>query len=317
MEEILFPDSDSKLTSVSSSVNHITPQKTSRKRKAAEPENPSNHLLKAAQKLPEVQSPTVSLKSLPNTSAIEKYDDSTNKNRDHNANEKKSETLNQPKKIEESTLQSIKVPNQVPIQTYWNYVEEYFREFTENDIQFLETKSERSEPFIIPPLGKHYLEKWKDEDQSLSHKIEMSTLLETKNFDTFHVANVDLKNWNEIQCPALTDRILTSLLNEKLVDLSDSDSEESRFDSPVGSPERHHELVDMDERLRRDFRYLGILNDEDVGFFIPFARMRVLILSIPRLIRMRTRTMKFVPHCVVYSHIFGNRLKSTILGKSR
>ncbi|ORX97257.1 hypothetical protein K493DRAFT_281372 [Basidiobolus meristosporus CBS 931.73] len=262
MEEIPITVTNSNLPHAPSSVNISTSDKPY-KRKLVDSENSSNPLPKAQKQLP-TQSPKTSLKSMPDTSSNGETSNSISQAVSRIQNKSSIETLKQPEATEDIPVTSTKVPNQVPIQTFWGYVEEYFRNFTENDIEFLQAKGEKSEPFIIPPFGKFYREKWKDEDEALSHKIEMTNLLETKNFDTFHVANVDLKNWNEIQCPTLNDRILSSLLNENLVDLSDSDSEESRLDSPVSSPTKHHELVDIDERLRRDLRHLGILADEDI-----------------------------------------------------
>ncbi|KAF6014152.1 hypothetical protein HII12_001478 [Brettanomyces bruxellensis] len=66
--------------------------------------------------------------------------------------------------------------SQVPFTSFENYVEPFFRNFTEEDVSFLRQKAVlgnhvsrgydfRKEPFSIPALGPGYAEVWKEEDR--------------------------------------------------------------------------------------------------------------------------------------------------------
>lgn len=55
-----------------------------------------------------------------------------------------------------------KIPNQIPITTFWNYIEPIFKPIDEDDMKFLDDPSHVLDvaPFTIPPLGLHYENIW-------------------------------------------------------------------------------------------------------------------------------------------------------------
>ena len=55
-----------------------------------------------------------------------------------------------------------KVPNQIPINVFWNYIEPFFKPFDEDDLKYLDDPSHVMDvaPFVIPPLGLHYEKLW-------------------------------------------------------------------------------------------------------------------------------------------------------------
>ncbi|KAE9400500.1 hypothetical protein BT96DRAFT_919494 [Gymnopus androsaceus JB14] len=54
---------------------------------------------------------------------------------------------------------------QVAITTFYSSVEPYLRPIKEEDIGFLEWGGDEIEPYVMPKLGKHYLEVWEEQDR--------------------------------------------------------------------------------------------------------------------------------------------------------
>ncbi|ORX89871.1 hypothetical protein K493DRAFT_340363 [Basidiobolus meristosporus CBS 931.73] len=173
------------------------------------------------------------------------------------------------KDIEED-YPTAKIANQIPIQTYWNYIETFFRPITEEDIAFLEEKGDETEPYIVPALGKNYLEAWAEEERKLVPQFD--DIPQTPKFD--HMGTVKKDDSSEfsvedLTCGPLTERIICALIQENLVDpqeyLNDEDSDSNTEDGPQ-SEVYSSELADMEERLKRELRYIGILGDEDIDW---------------------------------------------------
>ena len=57
-----------------------------------------------------------------------------------------------------------RIPNQVPITTFWNYVEAFFKPIDEADIKYLDdpTMPVDATAFVIPPLGRRYETQWRE-----------------------------------------------------------------------------------------------------------------------------------------------------------
>ena len=76
-----------------------------------------------------------------------------------------SRMLNRPPTCEKGVPgEKPKAANQVAINVFWNYVEPYFKAIDETDLRALEDGSRFIDPapFTIPPLGKHYEERWRE-----------------------------------------------------------------------------------------------------------------------------------------------------------
>lgn len=71
-----------------------------------------------------------------------------------------SRMMNRPTTLEERP----KIPNQTPINIFWAYIESYFKSIEETDLKFLDDPAKVIDPipFTIPPLGRPYLEQWKE-----------------------------------------------------------------------------------------------------------------------------------------------------------
>ncbi|KAN0065784.1 Transcriptional regulator [Thecaphora frezii] len=53
---------------------------------------------------------------------------------------------------------------QTPINTFYNYADAFFKTLTEDDLAWLSSKSDDTEPFQMPSLGRHYKHVWEEED---------------------------------------------------------------------------------------------------------------------------------------------------------
>lgn len=55
---------------------------------------------------------------------------------------------------------------QIVFSSFWQGVEPYVRQIGEEDLAFLKAyKDEDAEPYVVPPLGRHYTELWTEEDR--------------------------------------------------------------------------------------------------------------------------------------------------------
>jgi hypothetical protein len=170
-----------------------------------------------------------------------------------------------------------KIANQIPITTFWSYVEPYFRKITEEDLKLLEvTQDNDPEPYLIPLLGPHYLDTWNEQEALDSRKNDFVTpkieeshesdrrrkkFKETNSFE-----EVSLKNFD--YCQPLTERVLASLIDENLPlkDLLGDGEDQGEEDLDMGisiSERTPADLMRLEERIRRELCYLGFLDAQE------------------------------------------------------
>ncbi|CAO3647775.1 unnamed protein product [Cunninghamella blakesleeana] len=220
----------------------------------------------------------------------------------------------------------VKPKDQVPIATFWTYLEPYFRPVTEEDREYLLQKGDDTKPYLVPPLGQPYLEVWAEEDRGLpssrpqspvpnsssstpsrhdsSNDINGTTTngqsTNNNNNSMSHI-NEKLKYFSskdtltddhlmteELSGGTLTERLLSSLVAEDLGvsesdlesyvssshdnDNEDIDMNESNNNNSGGravvelSSKPPTEIVDFEERLKRELRYAGLFGDDDVDW---------------------------------------------------
>ncbi|KAI8091854.1 histone acetyltransferases subunit 3-domain-containing protein [Thamnidium elegans] len=206
---------------------------------------------------------------------------------------------------EEVDFVRVKPKDQVPIATFWAALEPYFRSLTEEDRAFLLEKSDNNKPFLIPPLGQHYREQWAEEDQAVgfgSHTRSPSrqgldhpppppppTPLTPHHKLKYLQNEITDENLlqDDIGSGTLTERLLSSLVQEELLDPSEAKSTQNQSDDnddPMSDIEterqaKHHgrtivelssdptdEIVSFEERLRRELRYAGLFADDDIDW---------------------------------------------------
>lgn len=173
-------------------------------------------------------------------------------------------------------------------------MEPYFRNLTEEDRAFLLEKSDNSKPFLIPPLGQYYAEQWAEEDQAIGfglhtrtpsrQTIDHTTTPQHKlKYLQREITDENLLQ-DDIGSGTLTERLLSSLVAEEILDPSEvnsfqnDDNDDPMSDVETDKQSKHHgrtivelssdpteEIVSFEERLRRELRYAGLFADDDVS----------------------------------------------------
>ncbi|KAL0095905.1 histone acetyltransferases subunit 3-domain-containing protein [Phycomyces blakesleeanus] len=204
----------------------------------------------------------------------------------------------------------VKPKDQVPVANFWAAVEPCFRPLAEEDRNFLLEQSDNTTPYIIPTLGRPYSELWAEEDHNLvpalsrSHSPALgSSTASSRQGSHDHLANEtgapperlkylvskhsltdDHLNTQDLSCGSLTERLLSSLIREDIVDPSEAPFQQDADDDFTGVstgekdiempgktvleilPYPPPEIVDFEERLRRELRYAGLLGEDDVDW---------------------------------------------------
>ncbi|KAM3582544.1 Transcriptional regulator [Umbelopsis sp. WA50703] len=195
----------------------------------------------------------------------------------------------------------VKAKDQVPIQTFWTWVEPYFNPLTEEDRRFLLPKEDDPDAHTIPPLGRHYIEMWAENEQSLVPSISSPRSPAYYSPTRHSVRDLNLskpepphyifseKNLNEqhlsiedLSCGALTERLISSMLKEdpakdtlESLEMDDSSTEGGQndmFDSVDETDDETwsdvleqppEEITNFEEKLQRELRYIGLLGDDE------------------------------------------------------
>ncbi|KAF9939505.1 Transcriptional regulator [Mortierella antarctica] len=192
----------------------------------------------------------------------------------------KSKPLPKSHEVQED-FSKVKVANQVPIQTFWASMEPYFRPFTESDRTVLEEEGDQVTPLLIPPLGKHYLDAWAEEDRSLipfdgleSRRNSVDSIKDpAPSRNTVHNQPFELTDENidqdEVSCGPLTERIISSLISEEVVDSSDmkqDDNLSAPSPSPAAVQSSARNYAELEERIKRELRYIGLLGNDEINW---------------------------------------------------
>lgn len=149
-----------------------------------------------------------------------------------------------------------KLPNQIPINVFWNYIEPFFKPIDEDDLKYLDDPSHVMDvaPFVIPPLGLHYEKIWYEQYGYVVPGSESSKR-----------SSRVLSEQNGRHQVQLRDRLLSALIdkdakipdtleNEEFGDEDvlmngDGDADSSGTSSPSSMP--------LDDRLRASLSELG------------------------------------------------------------
>ncbi|KAF8967994.1 Transcriptional regulator [Entomortierella lignicola] len=201
-------------------------------------------------------------------------------------NSEKTDKAQKPKSQEvQEDFSKVKVANQIPIQTFWASMDPYFRPFTEADRAVLEEERDNVTPLLIPPLGKHYLDAWTEEDRALlpfdgfeSRRSSVDIVKDTApSRNTVYNQPFELTDENidqdEVSCGPLTERIICSLIAEEVVDpkeIKDDDeqveAEASLSTTPAASQSNARNYAELEERIKRELRYIGLLGNEEIDW---------------------------------------------------
>ncbi|OBZ80412.1 Chromatin-remodeling complexes subunit ngg1, partial [Choanephora cucurbitarum] len=128
----------------------------------------------------------------------------------------------------------VKPKDQVQIATFWAALEPYFRNLTEDDRQILLQKADQGKPYLIPPLGQHYLEKWTEEDQQTMQDVELLQPQLQQHKLKYLQSQQSLTDqhlmYDDLGCGTLTERLISSLVTENIIN-SDTEDYKSMCES--------------------------------------------------------------------------------------
>ena len=197
------------------------------------------------------------------------------------------------------TTTSSKVKSDAP-NRFWSAVEPYCADLTAEDLKYLEDSmkplEDEQEYYKIPPLGRHYGEKWAHEDlleeqsegaRMLDKKRGMLTNTSSENGNKCYEESNLIKKADssglpeEDLCPfgALTQRLVSALIEENIIaPISDqsansgmtaraSDTATTRSGNnpprtPVKAPHVPHTRT-LEARIREELIFQGLLDEQD------------------------------------------------------
>ncbi|KAM3589371.1 Transcriptional regulator [Umbelopsis sp. WA50703] len=152
----------------------------------------------------------------------------------------------------EVDLIRVKSKDQIPIQTFWNAMEPYFKAFSESEREYLMEEEDNVKPYLTPPLGRHYLDTWAEEERMLvpsfegSSRHSRSPSLPSRGFfemnghaekrrylESPDQLTEEYVSHHDLGCGNLTERLMSSLLQENIISadpldgLGDTDNDAS------------------------------------------------------------------------------------------
>lgn len=187
----------------------------------------------------------------------------------------------------------LKPPPQTAISTFWSHLEPWLRPIREEDVGLLEWDGDEETPFVIPPLGRHYTEIWDDEDNDRylptagpSKTTPTTTSLPKWDPSTLHDADLTSHDKGHTLGP-VHERLLSAMLPVPVLadgkpaaggSIKSTGNGESKMINPTLVDERIGKLKpfegekqppkvnvqDMQERLMKELRSIGLLGDEEV-----------------------------------------------------
>lgn len=181
-----------------------------------------------------------------------------------------------------------KPPNQVQSTTFAAFLEPYFRLFNEEDLAFLQQRIVGNEvvsygrtisPYLIPPLGPLYTDVWAEEDRHHHQHPSYNVTPAPKAVDpdqyiaagrASEISDVSLES-GKVAVGPLTARLMSALMPEDggddestpmppVVTQISPDSTPLSPESAAAAKQVMSSFAGLEERLMREFRYVGILD---------------------------------------------------------
>ncbi|KAH7905189.1 histone acetyltransferases subunit 3-domain-containing protein [Hygrophoropsis aurantiaca] len=171
----------------------------------------------------------------------------------------------------------LKQPAQVLVSTFYTSVEPWIRGIKEEDIGFLEFTADEVEPYIIPKLGRHYLEVWEEADTAMyggplpgfsSGRVGSSSASGSlPKWDPSTLAESDLLAEERSHGP-LTERLISALLPmpDNTVWKGVKAAEDAMEGRPGGTGaaaarKEKVNVADLEERIQDTMRFHGLLSN--------------------------------------------------------
>ncbi|GAA5947349.1 hypothetical protein JCM3765_001635 [Sporobolomyces pararoseus] len=218
----------------------------------------------------------------------------------------------------EGDFSNAKPGQQIAHSTFINWTESYLRPFGEDDLAFLAAKPEDVAPYIIPPLGKPYQQRWEEEDfdhppqassasaavaqqQARQRQLQQQRLMSQASnpllppplprLKPCHLSEEAMATENIFLGP-LSERLMSALAfeegaklgliggnedeesilrgeedNEEEIDAEGEDENEDGAQASNSTAEKAEmDAVDLEERIKRELRFIGLLPEEEVDW---------------------------------------------------
>ncbi|OLY80370.1 Chromatin-remodeling complexes subunit ngg1 [Smittium mucronatum] len=191
------------------------------------------------------------------------------------------------KSIPENTIvpndySKVKVSAQIPANVFWAAMEYYLRPLTEDDCSFLENYGDPNFETAIIPKGQHYILKWANEEYNqfpdlaqaskLKFSIQriMSPSKDAVKFEDNKPILLDKLDDSElvhptIICPPLTERLLSSLIDQRLLTNSDLEKIKS-FNKDQFNEDDYNEVPNLEDRIKQELVFLGAIDKKEIDW---------------------------------------------------
>lgn len=192
----------------------------------------------------------------------------------------------------DSPLDLPRLPKNDAVNRFWASVEPYCADITNEDAKVLEdiltTHDEEADYFRVPPLGKHYAEKWAEEDlieeqregskmneKRRSQYNNNNNSMSNSNDATTLLKKAEQSNMEESPFGPLTQRLVSALIEENIMTPMDdtmneiTGGKESPDEAPAISPRMLAKQLNignpahLEKRIRKELEEQGILDCED------------------------------------------------------
>ena len=168
--------------------------------------------------------------------------------------------------------------NQITHHVFHTWAESYLRPFGEDDLAFLARRPEELAPYLTPALGKHYVDRWEEEDSgvdplglsvastsaqggsSYASPLEPPVLPRTK---PDHLTE-DQLGMEHVFLGPLSERLVAALAFQDDGEMTDPREKVDRDDEGASVKLAIMDAVDLEERVKKELRFIGILGEEDV-----------------------------------------------------
>jgi len=209
--------------------------------------------------------------------------------------------------IEEEDNAKSKVGNQVPFETFYKFVEPFVRPLTDEDLNEIETTDDDPYPYMIPKLGKSTQDRWARDNMGMLDPYSDNPLGSgygltsggVNNFGNFNsygygglnnpaslqgpdspIDLIGVSKPEEIWCKTVTQRILSSLIDEHVIvdtDMASMEEDDNGNTNSVTVNGSSHntrsegwrfsnpapiEYERLEDRIREELKYFGLLDDE-------------------------------------------------------
>ncbi|KAI9101023.1 histone acetyltransferases subunit 3-domain-containing protein [Phlyctochytrium arcticum] len=156
--------------------------------------------------------------------------------------------------------------NQIPIQTFWSFVDQFFRPLNEEDLKILETNGDEVTPYIVPPLGRSYKEQWSIEEaklmSQLDAEISTATTYTAPAGQEYSEVNGAVHG-GDVHMKPLSERIIASLVENRITSYMTPSSPLAPGDPDKIAFRTNWDMADLEQRMRNELRYIGLIDDDE------------------------------------------------------